>query len=67
VANFVEFRHFVCAERLFVAEKVRNERDLGEVLDGFHAHVGALERRPEGDDSVIRHEDGIVAGVQGRR
>jgi len=51
---------FHVLQRLLAAEQVRDQGDLGEVLDGFHLHVGVLERVAVGDDAVVRHEDGVV-------
>ena len=45
---------------LLAAEQVRDQRDLGEVLDGFHLHVGVFERVAVGHDAVVRHEDRVV-------
>jgi CheY-like chemotaxis protein len=60
VADLVEFLHFFFTEGLLVAEQVRDQRDLREVLHGFHLHVGTFERRTKRHDAVIRHQDGIM-------
>jgi len=52
-------------QRLLAAEQVRDQGDLGEVLDGFHLHVGVFEGVAVGDDAVVRHEDGVVGGNVG--
>src|ERR1700685_3229947 len=44
---------------------MRHESDLGEVLDGFHLHVCVFERVGVGDDTVVRHQNRIVAGDEG--
>ena len=38
--KFFDFDFF---QRLLAAEQVRDQGDLGEVLDGFHFHVGVFE------------------------
>ena len=45
---------------------MRDQRDLGEVLDGFHVHVGVEQVNAVGHHAMVRHEDGIVVGNQRR-
>jgi S-adenosylmethionine:tRNA ribosyltransferase-isomerase len=57
--KFFDFDFF---QGLLAAEQVRDQGDLGEVLDGFHLHVGVFEGVAVADHAMIRHEDGIVGG-----
>ena len=43
MTHFVEFLHFFFTERLRIAEQMGNQRNLREVLHGFHFHVGTFE------------------------
>ena len=48
--ELIDFNLF---ERLLASEHVRDQGDLGEVLDGFHLHVSVLEGVAVRDYAVI--------------
>ena len=56
-----ELFDFDVFQRLLASEQVRDQSDLGEVLDCLHFHVRVFEGIPVGDDAVVRHQDGVVA------
>src|SRR5437879_685552 len=55
-ARHDQFLDVLRIERLLVSEQMRNQRDPGEVLHGFHFHIGARQVFAISHDSVVRHE-----------
>ena len=45
------------ADGLLLAEHVRDQRDLGEVLHRLHVHVGVQQVNTVGHDAVVGHQD----------
>jgi len=62
--NFVELLYFFRAQRLSLAEHVRHERDLGEMLHGFHFHESAFEGRAKGHHTMVCHQNRVVVWNQ---
>lgn len=52
-ARYQQLLYFDFLQRLLAAEEMGNQGNLGEVLHGFHLHVGALERVAVGHDAMI--------------
>jgi len=58
----VEFVDLIGSQGTLATELLHDQGDLGEVLDGFHVHVGRHEIAAVGDHAVIGHENGVVIG-----
>ena len=52
-ASQEKFFDFYFLQGLLAAEQVRDQGDLGEVLDGFHLHVGVFESVAVADHAVV--------------
>ncbi len=62
LADFVELGDLLLCQRTLAAELFDDQCDLGEVLNGFHVHVGRHQVAAVGDHAVVGHEDGVVIG-----